>query len=144
MNFHETKQGKMFFNAQLPQLILSIQELTAALSHPAPAVSLPIQADPDFLSELYLGNYESEVFNPAYADHDLTKAVEDAHTALVTAIPEHCRDALEKYADITAERNCAVAELAYESGFRAAVQMIVAGLSAPVPRNFDKGTGAAS
>lgn len=143
MNFHETKQGQIFFNVQLPQLIQSIQKLTDALSRPVPSVSLPIQADADFLSELYLGNYEAEVFNPAFVDHDLTQAAIAAYSALAAAIPEHCRDMLEKYADTLAEKNGAVSELAYESGFRAAVQMIVAGLSAPVPGK-DKGTGVVS
>lgn len=143
MDFHETKQGQIFFNVQLPQLIQSIQKLTDALSHPGPAVSLPIQADDDFLSELYLGNYEAEVFNPAFVDHDLTQAAADAYNALAAAIPEHCRDMLEKYADTLAEKNGAVSELAYESGFRTAVQMIAAGLSAPVPRK-GKGTGVVS
>lgn len=133
MNFYETRQGQMFFNVQLPQLIESIQALTNAITtpKPAPAVVMPTQADPDFLSELYLGNYQADVFDPAFADHELAQAVQQAHDCLAEALLESDSDLLEQYADALAQQTSAVSELAYQSGFRTAVQMILAGLSLP-------------
>ena len=85
MNFHETKMGRIFFEHQLPQLIQSIQRLTAALDKPTQALTLPVEADPG-----------------------------------------------------TADM-----QLAYESGFRTAVQMLAAGLSRPGSEQNDDAAYAA-
>ena len=61
MNLHETAMGQKFFNVQLPALINTLKDIAAALSRPAPsAVSFP--ADPHFLTSLYYGEYEADVF----------------------------------------------------------------------------------
>lgn len=63
MNLHETAMGQRFFNAQLPALIDTLKDIAAALSRPAPsAISFP--ADPRFLTSLYYGEYEADVFKP--------------------------------------------------------------------------------
>ena len=63
MNLHETAMGQRFFNVQLPALINTLKEIAAALSRPAPsAISFP--ADPRFLTSLYYGEYEADVFKP--------------------------------------------------------------------------------
>ena len=63
MNLHETAMGQRFFNVQLPALINTLKDIAAALSHPAPsAISFP--ADPRFLTSLYYGEYEADVFKP--------------------------------------------------------------------------------
>ena len=61
MNLHETAMGQRFFNVQLPALINTLKDIAAALSRPAPsAISFP--ADPRFLTSLYYGEYEADVF----------------------------------------------------------------------------------
>ena len=63
MNLHETAMGQRFFNVQLPALINTLKDIAAALSRPAPsAISFP--ADPRFLTSLYYGEYEADVFKP--------------------------------------------------------------------------------
>ena len=131
MNFHDTVMGRRFFEHQLPQLIQSIQGLTVALGKPPQAAVLPVEADPGFLSELYFGNYECGVFKQTAEPNELEQAVKRAYNALAEMLPERNREELEAYLDAAAERNSDNMRRAYESGFRTAVQLIMAGLSRP-------------
>ena len=129
MNFHETKMGHIFFEHQLPKLINAIQTLTAALDRPAPQVTLPVEGDPEFLSELYFGNYEPGVFRSTPESDRLIQKLNDAYDDLVETLSKESRGRLDRYLEIAADRSATDARLSYESGFRTAVQMIVAGLS---------------
>ena len=129
MNFHDTKMGHTFFEHQLPQLIQAIQALTAALDKPAQSVALPVEADPEFLSRLYLGEYESASFRQTPEGAEITRAVNAAHKELEAALPESCHEKLMQYQDTLTMREGVDMQMAYESGFRTAIQMIAAGLS---------------
>ena len=131
MNFHDTKMGHTFFEHQLPQLIQAIQALTIALDNPVQAVALPVEADPEFMSKLYLGEYESAPFRQTPEGVEITRAVNAAHKDLEAALPESCHEKLMKYQDTLTMREGVDMQMAYESGFRTAVQMIAAGLSRP-------------
>ena len=131
MNFHETRMGHAFFEHQLPQLIHAIQALTAALDRPAQLVTLPVEGDPEFLSELYFGNYEPGIFKSTPEGDSLVQKLNDAYDVLVETLSKESCDRLDHYLEIAADRSAADARLAYESGYRTAVQMIVAGLSRP-------------
>lgn len=134
MEFYQTKIGRTFFEHQIPQLIDALNGLAAALSSPAQAVHLPVSSDPHFLSELYFGSYEPEVYKVTPELRQLDTSVSDAHDALSNMLPEDSRVKLEAYELALTKRNAAVAEQAYESGVRAAMQMIAAGLSRPDTR----------
>ena len=125
MDFHDTKMGHIFFEHQLPQLIQSIQALTAALGKSAQPVVVPVETDPNFLSELYFGNYECGVFKQTAEPNELEQAVKQAYNTLVEALPEQSREDLEAYLDAAAERNS-------DNMRRAAVQMIMAGMTQPI------------
>lgn len=129
MNFHDTKMGHTFFEHQLPQLIQAIQALTIALDKPVQAVALPMEADPEFLSRLYMGEYESAPFRQTPEGAEITRAVNVAHEELEAVVPESCHEKLMKYQDTLTMREGVDLQMAYESGFRTAIQMIAAGLS---------------
>lgn len=129
MNFYETSMGRTFFEHQLPQLISAIQTLTAALDRPVQQITLPVEGDPEFLSELYYGNYEPGIFKSTPEGDRLIQKLNDAYNALAETLSKKSCDRLDRYLEIVAERSAADARLAYESGFRTAVQMMVAGLS---------------
>ena len=131
MNFHKTRMGHIFYEHQLPQLIQAIQALTAALDKPTQAVALPVEADPEFLSRLYLGEYESAPFQQTSEGAELTRAVNMAHEELEAALPESCHEKLMQYQDTLTLREGVDMQRAYESGFRTAIQMMAAGLSQP-------------
>ncbi len=135
MNFYETKMGRAFFENQLPRLIQSIQALTAALEKPPQAAVLSVEASPDFLSELYYGNYEPGIFKQTPESSELTQAVNDAHRKLEAMLSLEGREKLMEYEDALTQRDTYELRQAYESGFRTAVQMILAGMSQPVDRS---------
>lgn len=132
MQFYETKMGHAFFEHQVPQLITAVEKLAAALSRPSLPITVP-EADPKFLHDLFFGKYEPEVYQVTPEIQQLGRAVSSAHVALAETLSEEGQRRLDAYEKALSERNAAVTELAYESGVRAAVQMIVAGLSRSVP-----------
>lgn len=135
MNFHDTKMGHLFFEHQLPQLIHTIQTLTTALNKPVHAVTLSSEADPDFLSDLYYGNYEPDIFFQDSESREYTRSINAAYDALRVVLSEDKLKKVDNYVQALKLRDDADMERAYESGFRTAVQMIVAGLARPGQAN---------
>ena len=129
MEFYQTQMGRAFFERQVPQLIDAVNALAAALSKPAPATVLPVAADSNFLRDLFLGDYEPEIYKVSPELQRFNRAVDQTHTSLVATLPEDSMAQLEEYETALSERNIAVTEQAYQAGIRVAVQMIVAGLS---------------
>lgn len=138
MNFHETVMGRRFFEHQLPQLIQSIQALTITLGNPTQPAILPVKADPEFLPNLYYGNYEPATFKSTPEGDKLVQELNAAYDTLIETLSEESCGKLDLYLEIAGERNAMDARLAYESGFRTAVQMIMAGLSRPVGAPTDR------
>ena len=136
MNLHETAMGQRFFNVQLPALINTLKDIAAALSRPAPsAISFP--ADPRFLTSLYYGEYEADVFKPDKRLTPFNQAVQQKEKALLPLLSNEASIAFEQYQTAVQCRNSAVLEQAYASGYRTAVQMFAAGLGPqpPVPEH---------
>ena len=130
MEFYQTQMGRAFFERQLPQLIDAVNALAAALSEPVPA-ALPVSADPKLLRDLFFGDYEPEIFKVSPELQRLGQTVSQDYKALMATLSEDSMKLLEEYETAVSERNIAVTERAYEAGIRAAVQMIMAGLSRP-------------
>ena len=131
MNFYETKMGHIFFNHQMPELIRTLQEIATALSKPAPAaVQLKDVGEPDFLHNLFYGNYEPDIYGCVTVPSRLDQNVKEAEKALLPALGES-KKLFEQYQAAVSERNSAIVEQSYCCGYRTAVQMIVSGLAAP-------------
>ena len=131
MNFHETKMGTIFFNHQIPELIKALREIAAALSKPAPAaIRLTETGEPDFLHNLFYGNYEPDIYGCVTVPSRLDQNVKEAEKALLPALGQSQR-LFEQYQTAVSERDSAIAEQSYICGYRTAVQMIVSGLAAP-------------
>ena len=136
MNLHETAMGQRFFNVQLPALINTLKDIAAALSRSIPsAISFP--ADPRFLTSLYYGEYEADVFKPDKRLAPFNQAVQQKEKALLPLLSNEASIAFEQYQAAVQCRNSAVLEQAYASGYRTAVQMFAAGLGPqpPVPEH---------
>ena len=122
MNLHETAMGQRFFNVQLPALINTLKDIAAALSRPAPsAISFP--ADQHFLTSLYYGEYEADVFKPDKRLAPFNQAVQQKEKALLPLLSNEASIAFEQYQAAVQCRNSTVLEQAYASGYRTAVQM---------------------
>lgn len=139
MNFYETKMGHTFFEHQVPELIRAIDSLTATLNKPVQTVALPVEADSEFLSDLYYGNYEPGTFKLTPESSELTQTINRAHAALEETLSEDSREKLLTYEDALTQRDTFEMKQAYESGFRTAVQMIMAGMAWPVSRRSEVG-----
>ena len=95
MNLHETAMGQRFFNVQLPALINTLKDIAAALSRPAPsAISFP--ADPRFLTSLYYGEYEADVFKPDKRLTPFNQAVQQKEKALLPLLSSEASIAFEQ------------------------------------------------
>ena len=133
MNFYETKMGHIFFNHQMPELIRTLQEIATALSKPAPAaVQLKDVGEPDFLHNLFYGNYEPDIYGCVTVPSRLDQNVKEAEKALLPALGES-KKLFEQYQAAIYERS-SIAEQSYCCGYRTAVQMIVSGLTTLPPQ----------
>ena len=131
MNFYETKMGHIFFNHQMPELIRTLREIATALSKPAPAaVQLKDVGEPDFLHNLFYGNYEPDIYGCVTVPSRLDQNVKEAEKALLPALGQS-KKLFEQYQRAVSERNSAIAEQSYCCGYRTAVQMIVSGFAMP-------------
>lgn len=134
MNFHETKMGHIFFNQQIPELIRTLQKIAAALTKPSPAaIQLADTGEPDFLHDLFYGNYEPDIYGYVTVPSRLDQKVKEAENALLPALGQSKR-LFEQYQTAVSERNNAIAEQSYCCGYRTAVQMIVSGLTTLPPQ----------
>lgn len=134
MNFHETKMGTTFFNQQIPELIKTLQDIAKALSKPAPAAIQPAETgEPDFLHNLFYGNYEPDIYGCVTVPSRLDQNVKEAEKSLLSALGQSQR-LFEQYQTAVSERDSAIAEQSYCCGYRTAVQMIVSGLTTLPPQ----------
>ena len=107
MNLHETAMGQRFFNVQLPALINTLKDIAAALSRPAPsAISFP--ADQHFLTSLYYGEYEADVFKPDKRLAPFNQAVQQKEKALLPLLSNEASIAFEQYQAAVQCRNSTV------------------------------------
>lgn len=121
MNLHETEYGRRFFNSQLPSLIKALERIAESLSAPKQSLSADFVADPDFLHDLYYGDYEPSVFktqseHQKQLNHNASMAEELLRQKMGNS-PEAIA-ALEAYQLAAGECSSIVAEQAFESGFQ--------------------------
>ena len=62
MNFHETICGRRFFDAQLPHLTKALERIADGLTQPKMSLPHGMTIEPNFLHDLYYGEYEPSVF----------------------------------------------------------------------------------
>lgn len=133
MNFYETRAGRTFFEHQLPQLISALRELTAAISQDKsqPVFRLPVDVPSDFLKDLYYGNFEPDMEQDAAQLREYNKPVVECQKRLKELLAPDVWELVEEYRNALDVRAGYEIEQAFETGFRSAVRMITAGLSAP-------------
>lgn len=134
MNFHETKYGQYFFTAQLPGLIKALERIADGLDRSGSESQQGAFPNPYFLRDLYYGDYEPSVFREqSSCQKELNRAVCTAEAALrdVLESDPSAVKAFEAYLLAAGEQQSAVIEQAFESGYKTAMQVILAGIPAP-------------
>lgn len=121
MNFHETKYGHIFYEVQLPRLIKALERIADDLSKSASSMTGGVTVDPNFLHDLYFGEYEPSVFTEQSAEQRAldrrVSAAEQALQQIFAGIPAAAA-AFETYQLTVSERNGATVEQAFESPSR--------------------------
>ncbi len=128
MNFFETQAGDDFFGSQLPRLIASLEKIANALSLPQSAPVLDTASYKELLLDLYYGNYEPEKYQCRHQLKIYNRQVSEADSLLRRHLSPEAQRLFNEYLKTTEVRNNAEAEQAYISGFRTAVQMLLAGI----------------
>ncbi len=131
MNFYETRAGRTFFEHQLPALTASLQGIARALQKTPTALQLPAEVPSNFLEELYSGNYEPDAEKDKSRMKEYNRIVIEIQKRLKEQVSPQLWNCVDEYRAALDARYCFEAEQAFEAGFRSAVKMIVAGLSAP-------------
>lgn len=127
MNFYETQMGHHFFSSQLPRLIETLEKVADALHYQAPTVNLSTIDDTDILHDLYYGFYEPDLFKNNVGTESLDIQVRQKENALLALLHPNAKKQFEAYQTAVSARDSAVAEQAYKSGFRLAVNLFLAG-----------------
>ena len=138
MNFFETNLGRTFFQVQVPKLISALTEIAEALRTPRPAVQVQTEIPKNFLTDLYHGNLE-----PSYAEDTpeiatCSQQIMQLQKKLYQGLSQDNREQIEDYRTLLDERYVRQAEQAFAAGFRCAMTMLAAGLSAPDSGGTDK------
>ena len=121
MNFHETVMGRTFYQAQLPKLI-------AALSDIAQAIKAP-----DFLAELYQGNFDPSDVPETPDIAGYTREITQYQKQLRADLSHEVWERIETYRSLLDARQVKQLEQAFAAGFRCAATMLAAGLAVPPP-----------
>ena len=131
MNFHETQMGKRFFEGQLPQLITSLKEISAALNAPKPLIQMNTEYREDYLVQLYYTNFDPETAPDRETHAFYDSAIAQMQDEIKGAVTEELWQKIEHSYSTIATRTAAEREQAFAAGFRTAMTMMVCGLSAP-------------
>jgi len=132
MEFYQTGYGKRFFEVQLPKLIDALNDVAAALQ--APFVNPEIQVDtrPALLRDFYNGYFQpgedaGETKTQRY--RELTQQLESIRGKLKNQINPEDWALVQEYTQTFAERCAEELDITFESGYRTATQLLLAGLS---------------
>ena len=131
MNFHETALGRRFFEGQLPQLITSLKEISAALNAPKSVMQMNTEYREDYLVQLYYTNFDPENAPDRETHAFYDSAIAQMQGEIRDAVTGDLWQKIEHSYSTIATRTAAEREQAFAAGFRTAMTMMVCGLSAP-------------
>ena len=133
MEFYATNAGKRFFDSQLPSLIRALRDMTEALNRRPAPVTLPAEAEDDFLKELYYGNAGIGIncMTNIGDSKEKLKEITSLQDELRKKLSDEQWELFETYScnmtGYTSLESCRM----FQHGFRVAVNLIVAGLGMP-------------
>lgn len=132
MNVFETKLGQDFLEYQIPTLNQLLQELVKRPTCLVPPV--PVKANPKILRDFFNGFYqpgEKAAATKTAAYGVQSKELKVLEEQLRGQISHENWLLVERYCHTLVERDGEELEIAFETGFRSATQLLIAGLTAP-------------
>lgn len=137
MNILESQVGYDFVCHHFPRLVDAMEKIAEGISVP----QIPVQLHKDALLELFMGH-----FNPgdeADSTHTaqyrkLTIMMQDLEKELRQQIGEGNWKTVERYCTSFAERDAEEMKICFEAGYRAATQLLIAGLTSSEGGHVDE------
>ncbi len=130
MQFYETHLGNRFFNGQLPELIHVLKDIAESLKCPkTPAVRLPVEVSPDYLTEFYYGNLEPSKKIDSETIRRMTRDAIVVQEKLKSRLSEEDWELVTELNTVIDNRACEESAISFRTGFCIAMQMMAAGLS---------------
>ena len=133
MNFHETVMGRTFYQAQLPKLIAALSDIAQAIKAPRPVYQVQQTVPPDFLAELYQGNFDPSDVPETPDIAGYTREITQYQKQLRADLSHEVWERIETYRSLLDARQVKQLEQAFAAGFRCAATMLAAGLAVPPP-----------
>lgn len=131
MNFYETRMGRIFFESQLPKLIAALQDIAVTFKTPRTVLKAAHEIPPDFLAELYHGNYDPSDMPDSEPARLCTEEIKNCQQFLKALASPEVWTHIEQYRSLLDARGVIEREQAFASGFQSAMTMLAAGLSQP-------------
>lgn len=130
MQFNETSLDKYFFDSQLPELIHALKDIAESLKcSKTPAVRLPVEVSPDYLTEFYYGNLEPSKKIDSETIRQMTRAAVVVQEKLKSRLSEEDWELVTELNTVIDNRACEESAISFQTGFCIAMQMLAAGLS---------------
>lgn len=132
MEFHKTIAGKHFFESQLPRLITALADIAASLKIPAPVYRIEQEVPPDFLKNLYYGQYDPLDWVDADVLSTYNKRIIAHQDLLRNTLSPDVLALVDQHIELLDDRGTVEREQAFSAGFSFAATMFAAGLVRPV------------
>lgn len=132
MNVFESQVGHDFVSYLMPRLVDAVEEIARNLPKPLVLPEISVKSSESVLKDLYEGYFcpgEETGVSQSERYRNLTATLRD----LIKELKERLREAdwilVERYCTAMSERDGEELSACFEAGFRAATQLIIAGLT---------------
>ena len=131
MDFYETRMGQEFYTNTVPRITKALEDIAKSLNAPAPVVQLPQNIPEDFLTDLYLGNYDPSDEPEPEEITDCTAEIIANEAALHKAVSPDIWSLIDRTSTLLHKKGDILQAQAFATGFRCAMTMLAAGLTKP-------------
>ena len=139
MNIWESQLGQDFLAYQMPALIAALEKLAKKPAYVP--LQIPETTVPGILRDFYNGTFHpvenlGDVMLPAYKE--LGEKLRELEREIRSRISPEEWILVEQYCHTLVERDGVELEMAFETGYRTATQLLVAGLTLPKEDTADE------
>ena len=131
MDFYETRMGQEFYTNTVPRITKALEDIAKSLNAPAPVIQLPQDIPKDFLTDLYLGNYDPSDEPEPEEIADCTAEIIANEAALHKAVSPDIWSLIDRTSTLLPKKGDILQAQAFAAGFRCAMTMLVVGLAKP-------------
>ena len=132
MNVFESSAGHDFVTHLMPRLVSAIEKMAESVPSKLPLSEMPVQLNQNVLKDLYTGYFcpgEETGVSQKERYRNLSSTLHDLAADLKSKLGEEHWLIVEKYCTAMSDRDGEELAACFEAGFRAATQLLIAGLS---------------